>query len=280
MADALFAQLVADPRIALSIHGRMDQADRDSALADFKAGAAPVLVATSLAARGLDVRGLVLVCNYDVPTHYEDYVHRVGRVVRAERKGWAYTLLTPEQEKHAPDLVRALELAAHAVPDDLAVLANTFADRKRAGLTGTAGKLGGFRKSGGKGLALDQASMDRQADKDRKVSGARHRRACARARERERGSERECESARELGSRGRGASQRASQPASQPARALSRSPPSLSPAAAHTPPLPLHPLHPPQARRAKLRAEGVEVSASDSDESDDDDGLRASPSIS
>jgi ATP-dependent RNA helicase DDX46/PRP5 len=240
VADALFAQLVADRNVALCIHGRMDQADRDSAIADFKAAAAPVLVATSLAARGLDVRQLVLVCNYDVPTHYEDYVHRVGRVGRAERKGWAYTLLTPEQEKHAPDLVRALELANHDVPDDLAVLANTFADKKRAGLTGQGGKLGGFRKSGGKGLALDQASMDRQADKDRKVragrGGARaramaaesSRRAGTRARsrrlaterergregagERERDRDRETESDRDRGSK--------RQPANQTARSL------------------------------------------------------------
>lgn len=60
----------------------MEQADRDSTLADYKNKVCNNLIATSLAARGLDVPGLNLVVNYDAPSHYEDYVHRVGRTVR------------------------------------------------------------------------------------------------------------------------------------------------------------------------------------------------------
>ena len=65
----------------------MDQHDRDSVIHDFKAGNVRVLVATSVAARGLDVKALRLVVNYDSPSHYEDYVHRVGRTGRAGMKG-------------------------------------------------------------------------------------------------------------------------------------------------------------------------------------------------
>lgn len=65
----------------------MDQHDRDSVIQDFKHGNVRVLVATSVAARGLDVKALRLVVNLDAPNHYEDYVHRVGRTGRAGMKG-------------------------------------------------------------------------------------------------------------------------------------------------------------------------------------------------
>ena len=65
----------------------MDQHDRDSVIQDFKQGNIRVLVATSVAARGLDIKALRLVVNLDCPNHYEDYVHRVGRTGRAGMKG-------------------------------------------------------------------------------------------------------------------------------------------------------------------------------------------------
>jgi ATP-dependent RNA helicase DDX46/PRP5 len=60
----------------LSLHGGKEQSDRECTIADFKGAVCNILVATSVAARGLDVRDLVLVVNYDVPNHHEDYVHR------------------------------------------------------------------------------------------------------------------------------------------------------------------------------------------------------------
>lgn len=60
----------------LSLHGGKEQSDRECTIADFKGAVCNILVATSIAARGLDVRDLVLVVNYDVPNHHEDYVHR------------------------------------------------------------------------------------------------------------------------------------------------------------------------------------------------------------
>ena len=62
----------------LALHGGLDQYDRDSVISDFRMGVCTLLIATSVAARGLDVRSLYLVVNYDCPSHYEDYVHRCG----------------------------------------------------------------------------------------------------------------------------------------------------------------------------------------------------------
>ena len=63
----------------LSLHGGKDQSDRESTISDFKSDVCNVLVATGVAARGLDVKDLVLVVNFDPPNHHEEYVHRVGR---------------------------------------------------------------------------------------------------------------------------------------------------------------------------------------------------------
>ncbi|KAK9674958.1 DEAD/DEAH box helicase [Popillia japonica] len=86
---------------------------------NFKNGKVKLLIATSVAARGLDVKQLILVINYDCPNHYEDYVHRCGRTGRAGNKGFAYTFITPEQSKYAGDIVKAFELASVPVPDIL-----------------------------------------------------------------------------------------------------------------------------------------------------------------
>ncbi len=90
------------------IHGNRSQAQRTDALAGFKAGTYRVLVATDIAARGIDVEALGHVVNFDVPMAAEDYIHRVGRTARAEATGEAYTFASPEE---ADDL-RAIE---HAV---------------------------------------------------------------------------------------------------------------------------------------------------------------------
>src|SRR6185436_16542649 len=78
---------------------------RAQALADFKAGRFPVLVATDIAARGIDVDALSHVVNYDVPNNPEDYVHRIGRTGRAEAAGDAFVFVSPEDEIH----LRAIE---------------------------------------------------------------------------------------------------------------------------------------------------------------------------
>ena len=99
----------------MSLHGGKDQSDRESTITDFKSDVCNVLVATSVAARGLDVRDLHLVVNYDVPNHHEDYVHRVGRTGRAGNKGTAVTFIAPGRTKSYPhpypDLSLSLSLS-------------------------------------------------------------------------------------------------------------------------------------------------------------------------
>jgi ATP-dependent RNA helicase RhlE len=95
------------------IHGNRSQSQRTAALAGFKQGRVKVLVATDIAARGIDVEALGSVVNFDVPHQPEDYIHRIGRTARASLSGDAYTLLSPEEEKDFSDIERAL---GHRVP--------------------------------------------------------------------------------------------------------------------------------------------------------------------
>ncbi|XP_004485495.1 DEAD-box ATP-dependent RNA helicase 45 [Cicer arietinum] len=132
--DALFKDLLRHGYPCLSLHGAKDQTDRESTISDFKTNVCNLLVATSIAARGLDVKELELVINFDVPNHYEDYVHRVGRTGRAGRKGCAITFISEDDARYAPDLVKALELSEQIVPDDLKSLADGFMAKVNQGL--------------------------------------------------------------------------------------------------------------------------------------------------
>lgn len=109
----------------------MDQTDRQDTVRDFKNKIFTVLVATGVAARGLDIKDIVLVVNYSVPTHYEDYVHRVGRTGRAGREGTAFTFITPNEIEFAPDMVRALADSGREVPKALEDLADEYKHQVR-----------------------------------------------------------------------------------------------------------------------------------------------------
>jgi len=100
----LARQLDRDGVKAESIHGDKSQLDRMKALDAFKAGELEVLVATDVAARGLDVAGVPCVINYDLPRNAEDYVHRIGRTGRAGAKGEAISLFAPEEERYLLDI--------------------------------------------------------------------------------------------------------------------------------------------------------------------------------
>jgi ATP-dependent RNA helicase RhlE len=97
-ADILTRQLSEAKIRVACIHGNFKQRDRISALEGFRSGKHRVLVATNVAARGLDVEGISHVINYDVPDHAEEYVHRIGRTARAEADGDAITFVTPDDE--------------------------------------------------------------------------------------------------------------------------------------------------------------------------------------
>jgi ATP-dependent RNA helicase RhlE len=91
------------------IHGNRSQAQRTEALAGFKSGKYQVLVATDIAARGIDVTALGHVINFDVPGQPDDYIHRVGRTGRAERTGSAFTFVSPDEESSLRGIERAVD---------------------------------------------------------------------------------------------------------------------------------------------------------------------------
>lgn len=165
--DELFAALYKAGYPALSLHGGKDQADRDQALADFKAGLRTLMVATSVAGRGLDVKNLCLVLNYSCPNHLEDYVHRVGRTGRAGMKGTAFTFITSGEAAYASDLMRALKDARQEehIPAELRALAEVHA---KGVADGTARKrASGYANA--KGYKFDDSELSAAA-KARKVA--------------------------------------------------------------------------------------------------------------
>jgi ATP-dependent RNA helicase RhlE len=107
-ANRLFEALSKRGFRAERLHGNRSQAQRTQALAGFKEGRYRVLVATDIAARGIDVEALPHVVNFDVPHVPEDYIHRVGRTARAERTGDAFTFVSPEEEADLRAIERAL----------------------------------------------------------------------------------------------------------------------------------------------------------------------------
>jgi len=107
-ANRLAEYLVRNGVAAGRIHGNRSQAQRTQALGGFKAGKFPVLVATDIAARGIDVDELSHVVNFDVPASAEDYVHRVGRTARAEAKGDALMFVSPEEEADVRGIERVI----------------------------------------------------------------------------------------------------------------------------------------------------------------------------
>jgi ATP-dependent RNA helicase RhlE len=97
-ADLVSARLLEAGESVGVIHGEFQQKDRVRALEAFRSGATRILVATNVAARGLDIDGISHVINYDVPEEAEDYVHRIGRTARVDASGVAWTLVTPDDE--------------------------------------------------------------------------------------------------------------------------------------------------------------------------------------
>lgn len=108
-ANRLTTQLEADGLNAVAIHGNKSQAARLRALSDFKSGKVRVLVATDVAARGLDIAKLPHVVNYELPHVPEDYVHRIGRTARAGQKGTAISLVCVDEHRLLADIEKLLQ---------------------------------------------------------------------------------------------------------------------------------------------------------------------------
>jgi len=132
---------------AACIHGDKSQQDRDWVLKSFREGHVPILVATDVAARGLDVDDVKFVINFDYPNNSEDYVHRIGRTGRAGQTGTAYTFFTQTNANKARDLVEVLKEANQQINPKLQQLADR---RSFGGGFSRYGRPGG-RGGGGRG---------------------------------------------------------------------------------------------------------------------------------
>jgi len=109
----------------VALHGDMGQAAREQSIDTFRDGSTPLLVATDVAARGLDIKGVELVVNYTFPLTIEDYVHRIGRTGRAGQTGIARTFFTVHDKGLAGALQNILRQANIAIPPELAKFGNT-----------------------------------------------------------------------------------------------------------------------------------------------------------
>jgi ATP-dependent RNA helicase RhlE len=107
-ADRLTRQLEKRGHGVVALHGNRTQSQRERALRDVRRGRVQILVATDIASRGIDVREITHVINFDVPHTPEDYVHRIGRTARAEATGDAFTLMSPDERKDIEAIERFL----------------------------------------------------------------------------------------------------------------------------------------------------------------------------
>ncbi|XP_053193620.1 probable ATP-dependent RNA helicase DDX17 isoform X2 [Scomber japonicus] len=123
--DDLTRRMRRDGWPAMCIHGDKSQPERDWVLSEFRSGKAPILIATDVASRGLDVEDVKFVINYDYPNSSEDYIHRIGRTARSTNKGTAYTFFTPGNLRQARELIRVLEEARQAINPKLLQLVDS-----------------------------------------------------------------------------------------------------------------------------------------------------------
>jgi len=118
-ADSLDDYLYNQNFPTTSIHGDRTQREREDALASFKSGRSPILIATAVAARGLDIKNVMHVINYDMANEIDEYIHRIGRTARVGNPGLATTFYNDRNETTAPDLVKVLMECKQEVPDFL-----------------------------------------------------------------------------------------------------------------------------------------------------------------
>ncbi|KAJ4380119.1 DEAD-box ATP-dependent RNA helicase [Didymella sp. IMI 355093] len=143
MADSLSDFLINQGFPATSIHGDRTQREREKALEMFRSGRCPILVATAVAARGLDIPNVTHVVNYDLPTDIDDYVHRIGRTGRAGNTGIATAFFNRGNRGVVRDLIELLKEANQEIPQFLESIA-----REGSGFGGGRGGRGGGRGRG------------------------------------------------------------------------------------------------------------------------------------
>ncbi|CAH1170014.1 unnamed protein product [Phaedon cochleariae] len=163
--DDITRKMKRDGWPAVCIHGDKSQQERDWVLQDFRNNKAPILVATDVAARGLDVEDVKFVINFDYPSNSEDYVHRIGRTGRSQRTGTAYTFFTPNNFNKAADLVAVLKEAKQVINPKLQDMAER--GYGNSGNSGGRGRRGWGRGRGG-GLRSPSRSRSRSPKRSRR----------------------------------------------------------------------------------------------------------------
>jgi len=178
-AKSLALALERDGHHAVALQGNMSQNQRQRAMSGFRSGAYDVLVATDIAARGIDVAGVSHVINFDVPDTPEAYTHRIGRTGRAERTGKAYTFVTHEDFPAVKDIERTLDMQIRRIK--LKDFARTtggdgevFTRKPRQGGGGGKGRPGGGGGGGGGPRGKAAASkLSKGKRKRQRVGGAK-----------------------------------------------------------------------------------------------------------
>jgi ATP-dependent RNA helicase RhlE len=179
-ADRLVKKLGASSVRAVAMHGDKSQGQRERALASFESGSVDTLVATDVAARGIDVAGITHVINYDIPATREDYVHRIGRTARAGASGVGVTLVAHEQARELAGMIGELGL------DRELALAGIGANRRGADSPKGPGPRAGGARANGNGAARANGAGAARANGNGAARGSarasRRRRQASRAR--------------------------------------------------------------------------------------------------
>ena len=190
-ADSLSEKLRSEGITAVAIHGDKSQAARSSALSNFKAKLVRVLVATDIAARGLDIKGLPLVVNFDLPKVPEDYIHRIGRSGRAGMQGEGISLVSADEGKLLSAVETAIgrlllrEVVAGFIPSHSVPLTKQLEKKpkkpkkpRKANLTESSEiPDGGEKKRRGKRVKTGAKALSDRKPKGSKAGGGRQRRA-------------------------------------------------------------------------------------------------------
>lgn len=194
-ADEITRRMRREGWPMMCIHGDKSQQERDWVLNGFRSGQTPILVATDVASRGLDVGDIKFVINFDYPSSSEDYVHRIGRTARAGQTGTAYTFFTPDNVKQANDLISVLQEAKQVVNPKLVTLSQSarFGGRKsrfddkrdkfgrgyggggrdRGGSRGGMGSRGGYGGRGGSSASASRGSGGSSSGFNTRSGGSR-----------------------------------------------------------------------------------------------------------
>mgnify|MGYP001068463893 CR=1 FL=1 len=154
-ADTLEDYLYREGFPAASIHGDRTQKEREQALANFRSGRVPILVATDVAARGLDIPNVLHVINYDMPNNVDDYVHRIGRTGRAGNTGLTTGFVCDNDHAIVGDLMDLLKESDQEIPEwfESMVRQSRYGRSRGGGKKGPGGRFGGrdFRSPGSGG---------------------------------------------------------------------------------------------------------------------------------